>query len=123
MAMKNTATGNVAAARAAAAPSSASCGVSANPGGRARHHIFSEASTHRRAELTTKRGTIRSTRPWLFGTGNALGVALLSIPAIGLVLGGASNPFVVGLASGLLVTVLLWRIGSAPKKRHHGGTP
>ena len=50
-----------------------------------------------------------------------LGSLALLIPAIGSVLGGASNPIVVGLVAGGLVTLLVWRIGSAPKKRRHRG--
>jgi hypothetical protein len=33
--------------------------------------------------------------------------------AIGSVLGGATNSIVVGLVAGILVSVLLWQIGSA----------
>jgi signal peptidase len=92
-------------------------------GGRVIHRIFSEATTGGRTVFTTKGDNNPSTDPWNFVTGDVLGKALFSIPAIGSVLGGASNPIVVGLASGLLVTVLLWRIGSAPKKRRHRGIP
>ena len=92
-------------------------------GGRVIHRVFSEATTGGRTVFTTKGDNNPSTDPWHFSTGDVLGKALFSIPAIGSVLGGASNPIVVGLASGLLVTVLLWRIGSAPKKRRHRQAP
>jgi hypothetical protein len=47
----------------------------------------------------------------------ALGLAGSEMSAIGSVLGGVSNPIVVGLVAGILVTVAFWQIGSAGARR------
>jgi large-conductance mechanosensitive channel len=52
-----------------------------------------------------------------------LGSLALLIPAIGSVLGGASNSIVDGLVAGILVTALAWQIGSvATRRRLHEAT-
>jgi signal peptidase len=90
-------------------------------GGRVIHRVFSVAQTDGKAVYTTKGDNNPSVDPWHPGNADILGKALFSIPAIGSVLGGASNPIVVGLVAGALVTLLIWRIGSAPKERRHRG--
>jgi signal peptidase len=92
-------------------------------GGRVIHRIFSDTKVNGQMVYTTKGDNNPSVDPWHPGNGDILGKALFSIPAIGSVLGGASNPIVVGLVAGILVTLLVWRIGSAPKKRRHRGAP
>ncbi|MEJ1231171.1 MAG: signal peptidase I [Galbitalea sp.] len=93
-------------------------------GGRVIHRIFAVDSSSGSAVYTTKGDNNPSVDPWHFHSGDVLGKALFSIPAIGSVLGGVANPIVVGLVAGILVVILLWRIGSAPKKRRrHRGAP
>jgi signal peptidase len=95
----------------------------AGEGGRVIHRIFSIDSSTGAAVYSTKGDNNPSVDPWHFGTNDVMGHALFSIPSMGSVLGGVTNPIVVGLASGLLVTILLWRIGSAPKKHRHRRSP
>jgi signal peptidase I len=90
-------------------------------GGRVIHRVFSDTSVKGQTVYTTKGDNNPSVDPWHPGNADILGKALFSIPAIGSVLGGASNPIVVGLVAGILVTLLVWRIGSGPKKRRHRG--
>jgi hypothetical protein len=58
-----------------------------------------------------------------------MSVRLKTIPivfassAIGSVLGGVSNSIVVGLVAGILVSVLLWQIGSALDDRRSYRAP
>ena len=90
-------------------------------GGRVIHRVLSEDPVKGQTVYTTKGDNNPTADPWHFRTSDVLGKALFSIPAIGSVLGGASNPIVVGLVAGLLVMLLIWRIGSAPKKHRHRG--
>jgi signal peptidase I len=92
-------------------------------GGRVIHRIFSIDNSSGSTAYTTKGDNNPSVDPWHFGNGDVLGMALFSIPAMGSVLGGASNPIVIGLVAGILVMLLVLRIGSAPKKRRHRGAP
>ena len=92
-------------------------------GGRVIHRIFNADQVNGQTVYTTKGDNNPSVDPWHPGNADVLGKALFSIPSIGSVLGGASNPIVVGLVAGGLVTLLMWRIGSAPKKRRHRGAP
>ncbi len=88
-------------------------------GGRVIHRVFSIDSSSGEASYITKGDNNPNLDPWRFSADDVMGKALLHIPAVGAVLGGVSNPIVVGLASGLLVTMLMWRIGSKPQKRRH----
>ena len=92
-------------------------------GGRVIHRIFATTVSGGKTIYTTKGDNNPSIDPWHFSNGDVLGKALFSIPAIGSVLGGASNPIVVGLVAGILVMLLVLRIGSAPKARRHRGAP
>lgn len=61
--------------------------------------------------------------PSLTPRATLLGSLALLIPAIGSVLGGVSNSIVDGLVAGILVTALVWQIGSVASRRClHGAT-
>lgn len=92
-------------------------------GGRVIHRIFTVDTSSGAAVYLTKGDNNPDIDPWRFGADDVMGKALFAIPAVGAVLGGVSNPIVVGLASGLLVTMLMWRIGSEPQKRRHRRSP
>lgn len=94
----------------------------AGEGGRVIHRIFSIDATSAAPILSSKGDNNPNVDPWRFSVDDVMGKALFSIPTIGSVLGGVTNPIVVGLASGLLVTILLWRLGSVPQKRRQHGS-
>jgi signal peptidase len=55
--------------------------------------------------------------PWIIGPQDVMGKALFVIPAVGNIIGGMSNPLLIGLISGVLVTVILWSSDSKEEKR------
>jgi signal peptidase len=75
-------------------------------GGRVIHRIFSVDSE---GIYTTKGDNNPDVDPWHFRSADALGTAIFALPGIGIMLGGLSSPLVMGVAFGLLVTLLLWR--------------
>lgn len=46
--------------------------------------------------------------PWRFAARDVMGVAVLSVPGVGVLISSLGDPLVVGLGAGLLVTVVLW---------------
>ncbi len=89
-------------------------------GGRVIHRIVAAEGTGSDKVFTTKGDNNPSIDPWQFSAEDVLGKALFHIPTVGIALKQISQPIVVGLVSGLLVTLLLWRLGTAPKRGKHG---
>lgn len=46
--------------------------------------------------------------PWRFAANDVMGVAVLSVPVVGGLIGSLGDPVVIGLGAGLLVTIILW---------------
>jgi signal peptidase len=86
-------------------------------GGRVIHRILSVDSSSGAPVYTTIGDNNPSVDPWHFGTADVLGKAVFSVPSIGSLLNATSNPLIIGLGSGLVVLVLVWRIGSAYERR------
>jgi signal peptidase len=73
--------------------------------------------------ITTKSDASSVADPWKLTNGDIMGRALFSIPAIGPMLASIGTPIALGLTSGLLATLLLWRFGSAGRGRRRRGSP
>lgn len=88
-------------------------------GGRVIHRILTVVDVNGAPVYTTQGDNNPSIDPWQFGSADVLGKAVASIPSIGSVFGSQSSVLFVGLACGLLVTVLMWRSGGSAEVGKH----
>ena len=85
-------------------------------GGRVIHRIFAITVVDGATVYSTKGDNNSSVDPWTFGRSDIMGAALFSIPKVGSVLGGVSNPLILGLLSGVLVASIIWKTAPSPKR-------
>ncbi|TAL45586.1 MAG: hypothetical protein EPN91_01875 [Salinibacterium sp.] len=90
---------------------------------RALHRIVTVDAANGTQSYTSKSDASSVADPWKLTNGDIMGRALFSIPAIGPMLQSIGTPLALGLTSGLLATLLLWRFGSAGRGRRRRGSP
>lgn len=87
-------------------------------GGRVIHRIVSIDESSGSPILTTLGdNNLGHTDPWVIGPQDVMGKALFSVPGVGDLIGGVSNPLLIGLICGVLVTVVLWSSDSKEDKQ------